>query len=75
MCNFTFNFIGGPVINNKPKANQYLIEEQAEISTKKPELGGIINTETLHQEIDQERQLNRIDDTSRAINPYKRINS
>ena len=31
----------------------------------------MINTETLHQEIEQERQLNRIDDTSRETNSHK----
>ena len=29
----------------------------------------------LHQEIKQERQLNRIDDTSGETNPYKEIDS
>ena len=33
----------------------------------------LINTETLWQELEQERQLNRIDDTSREINPYKEL--
>ena len=36
---------------------------------KNRESGEIINTETLHQE----RQLNRIDDTSRETNPYKEL--
>ena len=43
------------------------------MSTKKTESGDIINTDTLHQEIEQERQLNRIDDTSRETNPYKEL--
>ena len=38
------------------------------------ESGEIINSETLHQEIEQEGQLNRKDDTSRETNPYKCIN-
>ena len=29
--------------------------------------------ESLHQEIEQERQLNRINDTSRETNPYKEL--
>ena len=33
----------------------------------------IINTETLHQGIEQERQLNRTDDTSGDTNPYKEL--
>ena len=65
--------IGGQVFNNKPKTNQYLTEEQARYVYKKRESDGIINTDTLHQEIEQVRQLNRIDDTSREANPYKEL--
>ena len=50
-----------------------MTEEQAKHVYKKTESGGIINTDTLHQEIEQERQLNRIDDTSGDINPYKEL--
>ena len=59
--------------NNKPNASQYLTKEQAKCVYKKTESGEIINTETLHQEIEHERQLNRIDDTSRDTNPYKEL--
>ena len=31
----------------------------------------MIDTETLQQELEPERQLNKIDDTNRDINPYK----
>ena len=65
--------IGGQVINNKPKINRYLTKEQARYVYKKTELGGIINTDMLHQEIEQERQLNRIDGSSRETNPYKEL--
>ena len=65
--------IGGQVSNNKPKDNQYLTEEQARHVYKKTESGSIINTDTLQQEIEQERQLNRIHDTSRDTNPYKEL--
>ena len=41
--------------------------------TKKTELGEVINTETLQQELEHERQLNRIDDTNRETNPYKEL--
>ena len=43
------------------------------MSTKKTESGGIISTDTLHQEIEQEKQLNRIDDTNRETNPYREL--
>ena len=33
----------------------------------------MINTETLQQELEHERQLNRIDDTNRETNPYKEM--
>ena len=65
--------IGGQVSNNKPKTSQYLTKEQARYVYKKTESGGIINTDTLHQEIEQERQLNRIDDTNGDTNPYKEL--
>ena len=65
--------IGAQVSNNKPKENQYLTEEQAKHVYKKIDSGGIINTDTLHQELEQEKQLNRIDDTSRDTNPCKEL--
>ena len=66
--------IGRQINVNKPIASQYLTKEQANHVYKKTgESGEIINTKTLHQEIEQERQLNRIDDTSRETNPYKEL--
>ena len=65
--------IGGRINNNKSKDNQYLTEKQARHIYKKMESHGIINTDTLHQEIEQERQLNRIDDMSGGTNPYKEL--
>ena len=50
-----------------------MTEEQAKHVYKKIESGGIINTDTLPQEIEQERQLNRIDGTSGETNPYKEL--
>ena len=40
---------------------------------KKTELGEIINTETIQQDLVQERQLDRIDDMNRETNPYKEL--
>ena len=59
--------------NNKPSIGQYLTREQGKYVYKKTELGEVINTETLHQELEHERQLNRLDYTSREINPYKEL--
>ena len=65
--------IGRQTNNHKARDNQYLTEEQARHVYKKIESGGISNTDTLHQEIEQERQLNRIDDMSGDTNPYKEL--
>ena len=50
-----------------------MTEEQAKNVYKKIESGGIINADTLYQEIEQERQLNRIDDASGETNPCKEL--
>ena len=46
---------------------------QANFVYKKTESGEMINTETLQQELEYERQLNKIDDTSGDTNPYKEL--
>ena len=43
--------IGEQVFNKKPKTGQYLTEEQTRYIYRKTESGGIMNTDTLHQEI------------------------
>ena len=65
--------IGGQVNNNKPNVGQYLTREQTNYVYKKIELGEVINTNTLQQELEHERQLNKIDDTSGETNPYKEL--
>ena len=40
---------------------------------KKVQSGNIININTLKQEIEQDWELNRLDDTSRDINPYREL--
>ena len=49
------------------------MREQANYVYKKTESGEIINTDTLQQELEYERQLNKIDDTSGDTNPYKEL--
>ena len=39
----------------------------------KIESGEIINVDTIQQKTEQEEQLNKIDDTSGDINPYKEL--
>ena len=63
--------IGGLINNNKPSIGQYLTREQANFVYKKRESGEMINTETLQQELEHERQLNKIDDTNGDTNLYK----
>ena len=50
-----------------------MTREQANFVYKKAELGEMINTDTLQQEMEHERQLNKIDDTNRETNPYKEL--
>ena len=40
---------------------------------KKVETGGMISTDTVQQEIEQEKQLTRIDDDSGEVNPYREL--
>ena len=64
--------IGGQVNNNRPSIGQFLTREQLRYIYKKTESGEIIDTETI-QELQQERQLNKIDATNRGTNPYKEL--
>ena len=40
---------------------------------KKIETGDMINTDTIQQEMEQEEQLNKIDDTNGETNPYQEL--
>ena len=65
--------IGGLVNNNRPSIGQYLTREQANFVYKKTEVGEMINTKTLQQELEHERQLNKVDDTHGDTNPCKEM--
>ena len=65
--------IGGPDRYNHPTVGQFLTREQTRYIYKKVETGEIVNTNMMEQEIEQERQLDKMDDTSREINPYKEL--
>ena len=58
---------------NHPRVGQFLTRKQAICVYKKVETGEIVNTNMMEQEIEQERQLDKMDDTSREINPYKEL--
>ena len=65
--------IGGQGRDNHPTVGQFLTREQTRYIYRKVETGEIINTDMIEQEIEQEKQLNKIDDTSRETNPYKEL--
>ena len=54
-----------------PMVGQYLTRDQTRYIYKKVETGEMINTDAIQQEIEQEKQLNRIDDDNGEINPYR----
>ena len=65
--------IGGQGRYNHPTVGQFLTREQTRYIYKKIETGEIINTDMIEQEIEQERQLDKMDDTSRETNPYREL--
>ena len=65
--------IGGQTTSYKYRENKYLTEDQARHIYKKVESRDIINISTIKQEIDQDWELNRLDDTNGDINPYRKL--
>ena len=63
--------IGGQNREGCPTVGQYLTRDQTKYIYKKVENGEMINTDTIQQEIEQVKQLGRIDNTSGETNPYK----
>ena len=64
--------IGRQFKSIKDKKTSYLTEQARHIY-KKVELWNVINVSTLKQEIDQVRELNRLDNTSGDTNPYREL--
>ena len=58
---------------DSPTVGQYLTRDQTKYIYKKVETGEIISTDMIQQEIEQEKQLGRIDETSGETNPYKEL--
>ena len=56
-----------------PTVGQYLTRAQTKYIYKKVETREMINTDMIQQEIEQEKQLGRIDDTSGETNPYREL--
>ena len=65
--------IGEQGRDNHPTVGQFLTREQTRYIYRKVETGEIINTDMIKHEIEQEKQLNKIDDTSGETNPYKEL--
>ena len=62
--------IGGQGRIDRPSVGQFLTREQTNYIYKKIETGEMINTDRIEQEMQQEDQLSKIDDTSGETNPY-----
>ena len=65
--------IGGQSRDSHLTVGKYLARDQARHIYKKVETGGIINVDTVKHGIEQEKQLNRMDDDSGEVNPYKEL--
>ena len=65
--------IGGQVSCDRPNVGQFLTREQASYVYKNMETGEMINTDTIQQEMEQEEQLNKMDDTNGETNPYQEL--
>ena len=63
--------IGGLLKPSRSKETRYLTEDQAKHIYKKVELGNIINIGTTKQEIDQDQELCRLDNTSGDLIPIE----
>ena len=64
---------GGPSEDSRPTVGQYLTRDQTRKVYKKVETGESINTDMIQQEIEQEKQLNKLDDDSGEENPYREL--
>ena len=65
--------IGGQSRDRYPTVGQYLTRDQAKYVYKKVEAGETINMDMIEQEIEQEKELNRMDDKNGEINPYREL--
>ena len=65
--------IGGQNRNSCPMVGQYLTRDQTRYIYKKVETGEMVNMDTIQQEIEEEKQLNRIDNDHGEINPYREL--
>ena len=64
---------GGQNRHSCPTVGQYLTRDQAKYVYKKVETGDMINMDKIQQEVEQEKQLNRMDERNGEINPYREL--
>ena len=64
---------GGPSEDSYPTVGQYLTRDQTRYVYKKVETGESINADTKQQEVEQEKQLNKLDDHCGEGNPYREL--
>ena len=65
--------IGGQSRDGHPTVGQYLTRDQARHIYKKVETREIINVDMVKHEIEQEKQLSRMDDDGGEVNPYREL--
>ena len=65
--------IGGQSRDSQPTVGQYLTRDQVRHIYKKVETEEIINADMVKYEIEQEKQLSRMDDDSGEVNPYREL--
>ena len=65
--------LGGQGRDSRPTVGHFLTREQTQHIYRKVGTGEIINTDTIEQEMEQEKQLSRIDDTNQETNPYQEL--
>ena len=64
---------GGPSEDSHSTVGQYLTRDQTRHVYKKVEAGESINADMIQQQVEQEKQLNKLDDDSGEENPYREL--
>ena len=64
---------GRPSEDSHPTVGQYLTRDQTRHVYKKAETGESINADTIQQEVEQKKQLNKLDNDSGKENPYREL--
>ena len=65
--------MGEPSEDSCCTVDQYLTRDQTKHVYKKAETGESINADMIQQEVEQEKQLNKLDDDSGKENPYREL--